>query len=60
MVNSKEEVRTSLDAITLSGLAQTQLNAARIANVKDILSEEVKDICNMNEKPTKFLFGGDL
>jgi len=60
MVNPKGAFRTSLNAVTLLGLAQTQLSAARIVNVKDILSAQVKDICNIDEKPTKFLFGDDL
>ena len=60
IVNSTEVGLTSLDATTLLGHAEAQLNAARIVNVKDILSEEVRDICNMDEKPTKFIFEDDL
>ena len=60
MVSSKDILRSSLDAVTFLGMAQAALSDARKINVKEILPEDVKNICNPCHKPTSYLFGDDI
>ena len=60
MAESKMLVRTALDGVTLLGQAQTSLNIARKNKVKEILTDEVKEICNPSRKPTTYLFGDNI
>ena len=41
-------------------MAQAALNDARKSNVKDILPEDVENICAPSHIPTSYLFGDDI
>ena len=60
MVDSKTLIRSALDGVVFLGQAQSLLNNARKINVRTILTEDTKHICNLTKKPTRFLFGDDV
>ena len=60
MVDSKTLIRSALDGVVFLGQAQSLLNNARKINVRTILTEDTKHICNLTKKPTKYLFGDDV
>ena len=60
MADSKMFVRTELDGVTLLGQAQASLKIARKNKVKEILTDEVKEICNPSRKRTTYLFGDEV
>eukprot|EP00794_Sanderia_malayensis_P002709 gene2709-3131_t len=49
-----------LDGVTVLGQAQASLTNSRKNNIKQILSDDVKDICNPKRKASQYPFGDDL
>eukprot|EP00794_Sanderia_malayensis_P012488 gene12488-13771_t len=60
MIDSKALLRAALDGVTVLGQAQASLTNSRKNNIKQILSDDVKDICNPKRKASQYLFGDDL
>ena len=60
MVNSKDLVKMSLDAVTLLGLAHCMLNNLRKSVVHLSLNTEIMDFCSARHEVTAYLFGDDL
>ncbi len=60
MIDSKALLRAALDGVTVLGQTQASLTNSRKNYVKQILSDDVKDICNPKRKASQYLFGDDL
>ena len=60
MIDSKALLRAALDGVTVLGRTQASLTNSRKNYVKQILSDDVKDICNPKRKASQYLFGDDL
>ena len=52
--------RHCLDAITMMGHANSELNTRRKSNLQWLLSPDVRSICSSENKPTTELLGDDL
>jgi len=60
MVNSKDLVKMSLDAVTLLGLAHSKLNNLRKSAIQLSLDPDIRDVCSARHEVTTYLFGDDL
>ena len=58
MVNSKDLVKMSLDAVTLLGLAHSQLNNLRKSVIQLSLDLSIRDVCNARHEVATYLFWG--
>lgn len=59
-LNSKDVVMNCLDAITLLGSVNTDLNNKRKQNVRTSLNPQYRDLCNPSRPCNEFLLGDDL
>ena len=60
IVNSKDLVKMSLEAVTLLGLAHCMLNNLHKSAVHLSLDTEIMDLCSAQHEVTAYLFGDDL
>ena len=60
VINSKEIVKMTLDAVTLLGLAHSKLNNQQKSAISPSLQYEVRDVCSAWHEVTDYLFGDDL
>lgn len=61
MVDNKTIIRSCLDAMTLLGFANHEINLKRKHNAKYLLKHDVRDICKSTKVVTsEYLFGDDL
>eukprot|EP00794_Sanderia_malayensis_P003987 gene3987-4536_t len=60
IVNSKEIVKMTLDAVTLLGLAHSKLNNQRKSALSPALDPDIRDFYSARHEVTDYLFGDDL
>ena len=60
LIESKEVVVKTIDAITLLGRASKQITFERMERLKSALSKDYQSICDQDRSSSKFLLGDDL
>ena len=60
LIESKEVVVKTVDAITLLGRASKQITLERKERLRFVLSEDYRSICDQDHSSSKFLLGDDL
>lgn len=60
VVDTKDIVRNSLDAITLMGCVSHEISLKRKQNVKPAFSPQFQPLCSSSRPVTKYLLGDDL
>ena len=60
LIESKEVVVKTIDAITLLGRASKQITFERMERLKSALLKDYQSICDQDRSSSKFLLGDDL